>query len=40
MLKEKKFQVKEYKILYGACIKIIDRPAFSNELSKYYIDKF
>ena len=35
-----KFQEKESESLYGACIKVIDKLAYSNEISEYYTEKF
>ena len=36
----RKHHIKEYKLLYGACIKVIDTLAMTNEQSKEYIEKF
>lgn len=35
-----KHHIKEYETLYGACIKVIDLLALTNEQSEQYIDKF
>lgn len=36
----RKFQVNEHECLYDACINVIDRLAFTNELSEEYKEKF
>ena len=36
----KKHHIKEYELLYDACIKVIDTLAYTNEQSKEYKDKF
>lgn len=36
----RKHQIKEYELLYGACIKVIDTLACTNEQSEEYIEKF
>lgn len=35
-----KFDIKEYELLYGACIKVIDRLAYSVEQSEHFTEKF
>lgn len=34
------FQTKEYELLYGACINVIDRLAYSVEQSEHFTEKF
>ena len=36
----RKHHIKEYELLYGACIKVIDTLAMTNEQSEEYIEKF
>lgn len=36
----RKHHIKEYELLYGACIKVIDTLACTNEQSEQYIKKF